>query len=95
MPAMASNFSQGLLICSYLFKKYSTIIVTQLVHVELLIIYNFLVEFISGRRILPYRSRMQKSNAKIQSVLKMRQSEMLLKILKNLNCENGLLIQTL
>ena len=41
------------------------------------------MKFISGRRILPYRSRMQKSNAKIQSVLKMRQLDMLLKMQKS------------
>ena len=90
-----SNNASGFQFYSQLYKMYKRIIVTQLVLVELLNIFNFFMKFISGRRILPYRSRMQKSNAKIQSVLKMRQSEMSLKILKNLNCENGLLIQTL
>ena len=80
---MAFRIAQMFLIWSPLFRKYKTIIVTQLLHVELLNIFNFFVKFISGRRILPYRSRMQKSNAKIQSVLKMQKSDMLLKMRKS------------
>ena len=64
MPAMALNFAQGFLICSYLFKKYPTIIVAQLLHVELLIIFNFLVKFISGRRFC----RLVRENAKMNYV---------------------------
>ena len=66
--AMTLSFALGFLFCSYLFKKYRRNFVMRLVLVELLNIFNFLVKFISGRRILPYRSRMRKSNAKIKSV---------------------------
>ena len=52
--AMALNFAQLFMVWSPLFKKYKTIIVTQLLHVELLNIFNFLVKFISGRRFLPF-----------------------------------------
>ena len=57
MIAMALNIALGFLICSQLFKKYKTNIVAPLLHVELLIIFNFLVKFISGRRFSPYMVR--------------------------------------
>ena len=63
MIAMALNFAAGFLIRIYLFKKYKTIIVAPLLHVELLNIFNFLVKFISVRRLSSYFVREGKSVA--------------------------------
>ena len=54
LPAMALSFAQVILFCSYLFKMYPSFSVTQLELLQLLNIFSFLVEFISGRRILPF-----------------------------------------
>ena len=69
MIAMALSFALGFLIWSPLFKKYKTNIVAQLLHVELLNIFNFLVKFISGRRFSPYGSRKSNMLLKIFWVL--------------------------
>ena len=74
MKAMTSQVALMFLIRNYLFKKYKTIFLTQLLHVEFLNIFNFLVKFISGRRILPLRKSnlLLKSFGLIQTLLSLR-----------------------
>ena len=80
--AMAFKVAQMFLFWSPLFREYKRIIVTQLLHVELLNIFNFLWNLFPADafcRIV----RECKIKCEIQSVLKMRQSDMLLKMHKS------------
>ena len=80
--AMAFKLAWMLLFCSYLFNDMRRNIVPWLVHIKLEIIFDFFMKFISGRRILPNRSRTQNQMRKSNLFLKS-ESNMLLKMHKS------------